>query len=178
MSNYQSYAEYYHELTKYTPSGIASSQHRLDFDKQPSPFKEYPNKKLIDLSYLLPLDRNPFSDVGIKNPKDFTEVEKSLAKLSTLLYFSNGITAIVPYLDKPFYMRAAPSAGRRSQGSSSTTTTPRSGTACRTRPAASTASRRRSPSSRRRCKAHGPTRDAAGRSGASAACSCRSRCRP
>ena len=111
MANYQSYAEYYHELTKYTPEGIASNQHRLAFDKQPSPFKDYPNKKLIDISYLLPLDRNPFSDIGIKNPKDFTETEKSLAKLSTLLYFSNGITAIVPYADKPFYMRASPSAG-------------------------------------------------------------------
>ena len=111
MSNYESYAEYYHDLTKYTPEGVAGSQHRLAFDKQPLPFKEYPNKKTIDLSYLLPLDRNPFSDVGIKNPNDFTEEEKSLANLSKLLYFTNGITAIVPYSDKPFYMRASPSAG-------------------------------------------------------------------
>ncbi|MBI3590534.1 MAG: SagB/ThcOx family dehydrogenase [Candidatus Melainabacteria bacterium] len=111
MSTYESYAEYYHDLTKYTPEGIASSQHRLDLDKQPAPFKEYPNKKIIDLSYLLPLDRNPFSDIGIKNPKDFTPCEKSLAALSKLLYFSNGVTAVIPYLDKPFYMRSSPSAG-------------------------------------------------------------------
>ena len=81
MSTYESYAEYYHDLTKYSPEGIAGSQHRLDFEKQPAPFKEYPNKKTIDLSYLLPLDRNPFSDVGIKNPNDFTEDEKSLLPL-------------------------------------------------------------------------------------------------
>ncbi len=111
MSNYESYAEYYHDLTKYSPECIASSQHRLDFAKQPLPFKEYLNKKTIDLSYLLPLDRNPFSDVGIKSDKSFTQTEKSLSKLSTLLYFSNGITAVVPYMDKPFYMRANPSAG-------------------------------------------------------------------
>ncbi len=111
MPTYESYAEYYHDLTKYTPEGIASSQHRLDVTRQPLPFKEYLNKKTIDISYLLPLDRNPFSDVGIKLPKDFTDVEKSLAKLSTLLYFSNGITAVVPYIEKPFYMRASPSAG-------------------------------------------------------------------
>src|SRR3989338_6952589 len=111
MSTYESYAEYYHDLTKYTPKGIASNQHRLDFDNQPIPFKEYPNKKLIDISYLLPLDRNPFSDIGIKNPDDFTPEEYSLSALSKLLYFSNGVTAIVPHAEKPFYMRASPSAG-------------------------------------------------------------------
>jgi len=111
MSTYESYAEYYHDLTKYSPEGIAQNQHRLDFDKQPSVFKEYPNKKKIDISYLLPLDRNPFSDVGIKPQKDFTKEEKCLAKLSTLLYFAYGITAIVPHAEKPFYMRSSPSAG-------------------------------------------------------------------
>lgn len=111
MSTYQSYAEYYHELTKYTPEGIASSQHRLDFDNQPIPFKDYPNKKQIDLSCLLPLDKNPFSDVGIKNPLDFTKEERSLAVLSKLLYFSYGVTAVMPYADKSFYMRSSPSAG-------------------------------------------------------------------
>jgi SagB-type dehydrogenase family enzyme len=111
MSTYESYAEYYHDLTKYSPEGIASNQHRLDFDKQPSVFKEYPSQKKIDISYLLLLDRNPFSDVGIKPQKDFTNEEKYLAKLSTLLYFSYGITAIVPHAEKPFYMRSSPSAG-------------------------------------------------------------------
>ena len=108
---YQSYAEYYHDLTKYTPEGIASSQHRLAFDKQPIPFKEYKEKKTIDLSYLLPLDKNPFADKGIKDPKDFSKEEKSLSELSKVLYFSNGITAVVPLPDKPFYMRSSPSAG-------------------------------------------------------------------
>ena len=111
MSTYESYAEYYHDLTKYTPEGIASSKHILDFGNQPVPYKEYPNKKTIDLSYLLPLDRNPFSDVGIKNPTDFTKEEKELALISKLLYFTNGITAMIPYEDKPFYMRSSPSAG-------------------------------------------------------------------
>ena len=109
--SYQSYAEYYHDLTKYTPEGIAQNQHRLDFDKQPSAFKGYPNKKTIDLSYLLPLDRNPFSDIGIKNPADYNQVEISLARLSRFLYFTYGITAVIPYVDKPFYMRSSPSAG-------------------------------------------------------------------
>ena len=111
MSSYESYAEYYHEVTKYTPEGIASSQHHLDFSNQPNAFNEYKNKKLIDISYLLPLDANPFSDRGIKNPTDFTREEKSLSNLSKLLYFTNGVTALIPYGDKPFYMRASPSAG-------------------------------------------------------------------
>ena len=111
MQSYESYAEYYHDLTKYTPDGITQNQHRLDLNKQPDTFKEYPNKKQIDLSYLLPLDGNPFSDVGIKPPKDFTPSEKMLYDLSRLLFFSYGITAIVYYPDRPFYMRASPSAG-------------------------------------------------------------------
>lgn len=111
MSTYESYAEYYHDLTKYTPEGIASNKHKIDFEEQPSIYKDYPDKKVIDISYLIPLDRNPFSDIGIKNPNDFTPEEKSLAKLSTLLYFSNGVTAVIPYEDKPFYMRSGPSAG-------------------------------------------------------------------
>ncbi len=111
MSTYESYAEYYHDQTKYTPEGIASNQHRLDFDKQPTPFKEYRNKKIIDVSHLLPIERNPFSDVGIKNPTEFSDLEKSLAELSKILYFSNGITAMIPYNETPFYMRANPSAG-------------------------------------------------------------------
>ena len=36
MSTYESYAEYYHVLTKYSPEGIAANQHRLDFNKQPA----------------------------------------------------------------------------------------------------------------------------------------------
>ena len=111
MQSYQSYAEYYHDLTKYTPDGITQNQHRLDFSQQPVPFKEYPNKKQIDLSCLLPLDGNPFSDAGIKNPAEFTPNEKLLYELSRLLYFSNGITAAVQHPDRPFYMRASPSAG-------------------------------------------------------------------
>ncbi len=111
MSTYHSYAEYYHDLTKYTPEGVASSKHNIDFDKQPEPYKNYPRKKNIDISYLLPLDKNPFSDVGIKNPNDFTPLEKSLSEVSKLLYFSNGVTAIMQHADKPFYMRSSPSAG-------------------------------------------------------------------
>jgi SagB-type dehydrogenase family enzyme len=111
MQTYESYAEYYHDLTKYSPEGIASNQHRLDFNNQPVSFKEYPGKKIIDISHLLPLDKNPFSDTGIKNPNNFTNEEKSLSVLSKILYFSNGVTAIIPYEDKPFYMRASPSAG-------------------------------------------------------------------
>ncbi len=111
MSSYESYAEYYHDLTKYSPEGIASSQHVLDFNNQPLTYKEYENKKNIDISYLLPLDRNPFSDRGIKPKDTFNEEEKSLSRLSTLLYFSYGITAIIPHPEKPFYMHASPSAG-------------------------------------------------------------------
>ena len=37
--------------------------------------------------------------------------EEQLFRLSRLLYFSYGITGVVPFPDNPFYMRSAPSAG-------------------------------------------------------------------
>lgn len=112
MHKYESYAEYYHELTKYTPEGISKNKHVLDFNNQPKLFKTYPqNLKKVDLSYLLPLDRNPFSDTGIKSPDEYTEHDKYLSKISKILYLANGITSIGHTGEQRIYMRSAPSAG-------------------------------------------------------------------
>jgi|688.fasta_scaffold07608_10 SagB-type dehydrogenase family enzyme len=107
----QSFAQFYHECTKYSPEGLRKNPHYIDFDKQPIPFKDYEGYPQIDLSQYLPLSTNPFSDKTLKKSNECSELEKPLAELSRILYFTNGVTAIVPYPPRPLLMRAAPSAG-------------------------------------------------------------------
>ncbi|MDX1920862.1 MAG: SagB/ThcOx family dehydrogenase [Candidatus Caenarcaniphilales bacterium] len=110
-SKHSSFAHFYHEKTKYSPEGLSKQSHQLDWDNQPVPFKDYPKLKTLDLSSYVPLGTNPFSDLEIKKTSDWDEKDKALAELSRLLYFANGVTAIVPYPPNPLLMRAAPSAG-------------------------------------------------------------------
>lgn len=92
-----SIARHYHDRTKYDPRTIASRSRALDFDQQPSPFKTYQLGKTIDLKAYLK---------GQPSAAD-----QDWYRLSRLLYFSYGITGLVPYPNNPFYLRAAPSAG-------------------------------------------------------------------
>lgn len=94
-----SIAQHYHQRTKYDPETIAARSRPLDFDRQPSPFKEYKLGSTIDLK--------PYLEA--KAPADQTAAQGQ--RLSCLLYESYGITARIPYPDNPFYLRAAPSAG-------------------------------------------------------------------
>lgn len=104
----RSVAEIYHELTKYAPDTL----HRhptIDWDHPPVAFKSYATGKRLDLARYLPLAQQPLSERVFAD--GMTAEERSLAALSHLLYFTNGVTAIIPYPDRPFLMRAAPSAG-------------------------------------------------------------------
>ncbi|MFN8577445.1 MAG: SagB/ThcOx family dehydrogenase [Candidatus Sericytochromatia bacterium] len=98
----KSFAEFYHQETKYSPQGLSRSQRQIDWSKQPIPFKEYKKGEKIDLSKYISKKEN--------NEDKSSETYKSLEKLSKLLYYTNGITAIVPY-SPPLLLRAAPSAG-------------------------------------------------------------------
>jgi SagB-type dehydrogenase family enzyme len=107
-----SIAEYYHEQTKYTPDGLSRSGKRLDFDQQPVPFKDYASEDRVDLVPYLPEDADPHTDAELAADRAAVPAsERLLAELSHLFYFTNGITAVIPYGDTPFMMRAAPSAG-------------------------------------------------------------------
>ncbi len=90
-----SLAQHYHERTKYAPETLARHSGALDWSRQPDPFKTYP------LGSVFPL--KPFLEKG--------ETERYWQRLSRLLYCTYGPTAVVPYPDRPFLMRAAPSAG-------------------------------------------------------------------
>lgn len=98
----KSFAEFYHEETKYSPQGLSRTQRQIDWTKQPIPFKEYKKGKLIELGkYITKKDNG--------EDKESTEY-KSLEQLAKLLYYTNGVTAIIPYTT-PLLLRAAPSAG-------------------------------------------------------------------
>lgn len=90
-----SFAQHYHERTKYDPETLRSKSHTLDWDAQPSPYKEYKLGTAIDLKPYL----NPQSEVTPWH------------RLSRLLYFTYGITAKIGTPSGAVFLRSAPSAG-------------------------------------------------------------------
>ncbi len=94
-----SIATHYHERTKYHPETIATKSKGLDWSKQPSVFKQYKIGNSYDLrSYL-----------SEKCPQD--KHTQQWQRLSRLLAYSYGLTAKVPTMGTPLYLRASPSAG-------------------------------------------------------------------
>lgn len=99
---YESIAQHYHERTKYDPETIASKSQGLDWSKQPTPFKEYKIGTVFDLKPYLQADLEASAVIpGIS----------WWQRLSHLLLYSYGITAKVPTMMEPIYLRSAPSAG-------------------------------------------------------------------
>jgi len=96
-----SIAQHYHQRTKYDPDTIASKNRGLDWSRQPSPYKEYPLGKVIDLK--------PY----LQYPQEDTNSPDNLGqRLSWLLLLTYGLTAKIPTLSPTsLYLRAAPSAG-------------------------------------------------------------------
>jgi SagB-type dehydrogenase family enzyme len=102
MSQQQlSIAQHYHERTKYDPETIAAKNKGLDWEKQPVPYKDYKVGANFDLKPYLKEDSQTFTD----------EPGKTWQRLSRLLFCSYGLTARVPTMGSPLYLRAAPSAG-------------------------------------------------------------------
>lgn len=99
---HQSIAQHYHERTKYDPDTIASKSQRLDWAKQPVPFKEYKIGSAIDLKPYL--QETPEVFVNDANGQWWQ-------RLSRLLFRSYGLTARMPSMGNTVYLRAAPSAG-------------------------------------------------------------------
>lgn len=108
-----SVAETYHEATKYTAAGLQGGGHRLDFSKQPAPFKRYPQAPCLELAARLPDGDELESDGALAAWRDAQDVEreKGLASVSHWLFFTAGVTGVVPYAETPLLLRAAPSAG-------------------------------------------------------------------
>ncbi|MEK7433409.1 MAG: SagB/ThcOx family dehydrogenase [Cyanobacteriota bacterium] len=99
----KSFAEYYHNETKYSPEGLSKNKNKIDWNRQPLPFKNYSKGKKIDLAKYISKRYKEFF------PEETPEI-LTMKKVSELLYYTNGVTAIVPY-SVPLLLRAAPSAG-------------------------------------------------------------------
>ncbi len=103
----------YHEFTKYSPEGLAQSAHTLDWEQEPTPFKEYPEGVGTSLSLKPYLNRNPQLTAELEAIEAGLSEEEILQRqrLSQFLYFSYGVTLVVPTQGRPLHLRSSPSAG-------------------------------------------------------------------
>lgn len=106
-----SISERYHEETKYSEVGLrrAASNAPLDWGAQPVPFKQ-----VVERSVLLPIDGLPIERTrGESLPSAPVDDPTALdaAKLSRILWHTNGCTRIVRHAGGIHHFRAAPSAG-------------------------------------------------------------------
>ncbi len=99
---HQSIAQHYHERTKYDPQTLSSKSQRLDWAKQPVPFKEYRIGSSFDLK--------PYLQENPEASNDSADT-KWWQRLSRLLFASYGLTARMPSMGSAVYLRSAPSAG-------------------------------------------------------------------
>jgi len=106
-------AEVYHQETKYAEREMGKHQTRLDLHQQPASYKEYHSEKRFDLTPYLPFQNNPFTGQPIAPiVKRKEDAPMDRAKLSRLLYFTNGVTGILRYPNgQSLLLRAAPTAG-------------------------------------------------------------------
>jgi SagB-type dehydrogenase family enzyme len=93
-----SFAQHYHQRTKYDPDTIASKSQSLDWSQQPSSSKEYKIGTIYDLKPYLKSTAQDFDNNWWQ-------------RLSLFLLCSYGLTARIQTMGEPMYLRAAPSAG-------------------------------------------------------------------
>ena len=106
------YALEYHQETKHSQMSIRLSNHYLDWDNKPKPFKFYTSIPSTPLPIDFPLPNQNVITMketnqitALENPKINTEL------LSSLLFFSSGITRQIKFPHGKYYMRAAPATG-------------------------------------------------------------------
>lgn len=106
------YALEYHQETKHSEVSIRSSNHYLDWDNKPKPFKFYTNLP----SNPLPVDF-PIPSLNVITMKDTDQISPlvdtkiNIKLLSSLLFFSSGITRQIKFPHGSYFMRAAPATG-------------------------------------------------------------------
>ena len=93
-----SFAQYYHQRTKYDPDTIASKSHGLDWSTQPLSYKEYKIGTVYDLK--------PYLQSTKQDNESYW-----WQRLSLFLLCSYGLTARIQTMGEPMYLRSAPSAG-------------------------------------------------------------------
>ncbi|MBW2208267.1 MAG: SagB/ThcOx family dehydrogenase [Deltaproteobacteria bacterium] len=102
-------AAQYHQHTSYDRHDM--SGHNMDWQNQPSVFKEYPGIEPIPLPRDVPLPSEPFSTLFEKREKDASPATLGLETLSTILLLTHTLTAKARHADGDFYFRSPASAG-------------------------------------------------------------------
>jgi SagB-type dehydrogenase family enzyme len=106
------YALEYHQETKHSQMSIRLSNHYLDWDNKPKSFKFYINIPSIALPTDFPLPK--LNVITVKDTNHVTALENpkiSTELLSSLLFFSSGLTRQMKLPHGKYYMRAAPATG-------------------------------------------------------------------
>ncbi len=113
MNNDIKYAIKYHEETKHSPLSVRMSQHYLDWDNRPKPFKVYTNLPFIPLprNFPLPLANALDSISATGAHADRVPAVPDINTLAEILFFSAGITREVKHDSGTYYMRAASATG-------------------------------------------------------------------
>ncbi len=112
MNKEVKYALEYHQETKHSEVSIRSSNHYLDWDNKPQPFKFYTSVQSIPLPVDFPvptLNVITMKDTDHVSSPDNTIINSKL--LSSLLFFSSGITREIKFPNGRYFMRAAPATG-------------------------------------------------------------------
>ena len=104
-------AWHYHDLTKHSYLSIRTSPHYLDWANMPLPFKIFPDLKPVALPQVMPSVNAPALDSLAYGPVADGTVLPSLGRLTSLLYYSAGVTKKKSYPGGTLYFRAAACAG-------------------------------------------------------------------
>jgi SagB-type dehydrogenase family enzyme len=106
------YALVYHQETKHSPTSIRLSNHYLNWDNKPKPFKFYTNIPSIPLPVDFPLPS--LNVITMKETDQISALENNKINtelLSSILFFSSGITRQIKFPHGRYFMRAAPATG-------------------------------------------------------------------
>ena len=101
----------YHNLTKHSYWSIRSSPHYLDWANKPSPFKIYPGIEPIALPRSLVQTLAPAVRVIAETRSSSGDRSPDIARLSSILYYTAGVTKHKTYPGGELYFRAAACAG-------------------------------------------------------------------
>lgn len=98
----------YHEATKHSYWSVRTGFHRLDWSNFPFQFKIYIKANQIKLPSVFPL---PEEDTFIALCKNGVKENLDLKKISSVLFFSAGITRIKKFGEDHYFFRASPATG-------------------------------------------------------------------
>lgn len=103
----------YHERTKHTPRSVRESDHRLDFDNKPRPYKVYEDLPSIPLSEAVRPPQLPALSAIAEAGSDGAPAGSvpNRGTVTQLCYYAAGITKRIRRRDRDLLFRAAATTG-------------------------------------------------------------------